>query len=83
MQVAIEEGGRLARKARFIRALAEFLEGNSAGKSIALEFEGRHPPLLPGIPKWAAEWSKLRSATPLFGYLGVEEAERQLWEFLG
>ena len=68
------------RKAKFIRALAEFLSGDSAAKSIALEMEAKHPPSL--RPAWVKEWAKLRSATPLFGYQPVEEAEKVLTEFL-
>jgi hypothetical protein len=67
------------RKAEFVKALAEFLVGNQAGKGIALEVEHRTGG---GIIKWAQEWAKLRNATPLFGYLTVEEAEKELTEFL-
>lgn len=69
------------RKARFIRALTEFLVGNQAGKSIALEMETRSPRPAP-LTAWAHEWAKLRGATPLFGYPTAEEAEQALTEFL-
>ena len=65
---------RLERKKVFIHALAEYLGGtNQVRKSIEIEM-GESSGL---------EWSKLRSATPLFGYPSVEEAEQQLTEFLG
>lgn len=56
----------------FIRALAEYLAGDQALKSIELEM---------GKPS-AKEWAKLRNWSPLFGYPTVEEAEKQLSEFL-
>ncbi len=61
-----------ASKERFIHELAIFLTERQAKKSIELEMGKEH----------AAEWAKLRSATPLFGYPSVEEAEKQLTEFL-
>lgn len=70
---------RLERKKLFIRSLAEFLVGNQAGKSIALEIEAKTCPII----TWAQEWAKLRGTTTLFGYPSVDEAEKQLKEFLG
>jgi len=65
---------RIERKKLFIHELAEYLAGtNQAGKSIELQL-GKQS---------GKEWAKLRSATPLFGYPSVEEAEQQLTEFLG
>lgn len=61
------------RKRAFIKQLAQFLAGNSAHKSIELQMGKPH----------AQEWADLRSATPLFGWLTVEEAEKTLTEFLG
>ncbi len=60
----------------FIRALAKFLAGDQAKKSIML-----------GMPNSVAfslaqEWATLRSASPLAGYGTVEEAEDQLREWL-
>jgi hypothetical protein len=61
------------RKKEFIRALAEFLVGNEARKSIELQM-GKES---------AKEWSKLRSATPLFGYYpNIEKAVKELEKFL-
>lgn len=62
-----------ARKAKFVRALAEYLVGDQARQSILLE--ARAPEAL--------AWLKLRSATPLFGYPTVDEAVETLTEFLG
>jgi len=60
-------------KKEFIRILAEFLVGNEAKKSIELQM-GKES---------AKEWSKLRGATPLFGYYpDVEKAIKELEEFL-
>lgn len=72
------------RKRRFVKALAQFLVGLQAGKSIALELEQKRidagiPPIVP----WAGEWAALRQATPLFGYPTMDEAEEALSEFLG
>jgi hypothetical protein len=63
-------------KIQFIRALAEFLGGtNQARMSIALQLGGE-------FGKVAKLWSDIRSNTPLFGYLSVDEAEKELKEFL-
>lgn len=70
---------RIKRKKLFIRELAEFLVDNQAGKSISLQVEGERPSIL----KWPLLWQRLRGATPLFGYPTVEEAEKELTEFLG
>jgi len=78
--IPVREGSRLEGKARFIRALAEYLAGNQAGKSIALEIESKGGG---SILAWAGEWAKVCGASPLFGYMTVEEAEEKLWEFLG
>ena len=64
---------RLECKAAFIKALARYLVEKQAMKSIELQMEKES----------AKEWAALRSATPLFGYPTVEEAEAQLTEFLG
>lgn len=66
------------RKAQFIRQLAAFLVENQAGKGIALGLEEKFPHPI----KWASEWAKLRSATPLFGYPTFAEAVRAMTEFL-
>lgn len=68
-----------SRRDVFVRQLAEFLAGDQGGKSIALELEMRGPPR---VIQWAREWSRLRGATPLFGYPTVEEAEAELKRFL-
>lgn len=64
---------RLERKRRFIRAIAEYLAGNQAMKSIWLEAGERG----------AKEWAALRAASPLFGYQTVDEAEAVLADFFG
>ena len=56
----------------FLDALTEFLTGDAGSKSIYLEM---------GKP-WAKEWAKLRSATPLHGYVSGDEARGVLKEFL-
>ena len=61
-----------AEQARFVRALAEFLVGDQARQSIELQM-GKAS---------AKKWATLRTATPLFGYPTVEEAERTLATFL-
>lgn len=66
------------RRSRFVKALAEYLAGNQAGKSIALEMAARVPPIIP----WAKEWAEVRSASPLMGYPTVAEAEKELVRFL-
>ena len=67
------EAKRKARKAEFVRLLAEFLSGkDQAAWSIKLEMKD---PV-------AQIWAKLRAATPLFGWLSIEEAEKVLTEFL-
>lgn len=71
------------RKTQFIIKLAEFLVENQIGKSIALEFEKQNKSIPLGFPKWASEWARLRSTTPLFGYPSVPEAVEQLKDFLG
>lgn len=73
---------RLDDKHRFIAQLARFLCENEAGKSIALELEQRHPPLIAAMPKLAHEWAQLRCTVPIHGYKSVEEAEQILTEFL-
>lgn len=59
-------------KAQFIHELAKYLVGDQAKKSIELQM-GKES---------AKQWAKLRSATPLFGYPTVEEAEAELTKFL-
>ncbi len=56
----------------FVRKLAEFLVENQAMKSMALQAGNEA----------AKEWARLRNTTPLFGSPSVEEAEKQLLEFL-
>lgn len=67
-----------AKKAEFIKALAKFLAGDQARKSILLD------PRFSGSPSYplAQEWAALRATTPLFGYGTVEEAEKTLTEWL-
>lgn len=63
---------------RFIDELVEYLVGNEVDMSIRLQM---------GKPE-AKQWSKLRNATPLFGYYGgdsdgKQRAKRELAQFLG
>jgi hypothetical protein len=60
------------RQKQFVRALAEYLAGSSARKSIELQM-GKES---------AKEWATLRSATPLSGWVDVPEAEIVLTKFL-
>jgi hypothetical protein len=64
---------RLEMKKAFVRAVAEYLAGGSAMKSIELEMGKPH----------ALEWAKVRQAANLMGWVTVEEAERHLTELLG
>ena len=64
---------RLKRKQEFIRALAEYLAGDQARRSIQLQMNN----------PWAVEWAKLRGLSPVFGYPTVDEAEEALIELLG
>ena len=61
------------RQQRFIHQLTIYLVGDQGKKSIELQM---------GMES-AQQWKALRSATPLFGYPSVEEAEKELAEFLG
>ena len=63
--------------AEFVHQLALFLVENQTAKGISLAMERPTMPVL-----WAYEWSKLRNSSPIFGYPTVEEAEKQLKEFL-
>lgn len=63
-------------KARFIKALAKFLAGDQAKKSIMLGMPGGLAHSL------VQEWADLRNATPLFGYQTVEESEKILTKWL-
>lgn len=63
---------------RFIAVLAEFLVEGQAMKSIALQMEDKHPPIVP----WASQWAKLRDSTPLFGYPTKAEAVETLIKFI-
>lgn len=73
---ADEVESRIAQKARFIKALAKFLAGDQAKKSILLGMPG-------GIAfSVVQEWAELLNATPLFGYITVDEAEAKLTDWL-
>lgn len=60
-----------ARKRQFIHALAMYLSGDLARKSIECE-RGTQA---------GREWSDLRSASPIHGWMDVEETERLLTDF--
>lgn len=65
---------RIERLKRFAAALAKYLGGPAQVEmSIKLQM---------GKPE-AELWSEIRSATPVFGYVSVEEAEQTLRSFLG
>lgn len=59
-------------KARFIRALAEFLVSDQAVMSIKLSLQRPD----------ALAWAKLRNAGPMLGWASIEEAEKALTRFL-
>jgi hypothetical protein len=61
------------RKQRFIRAVAEYLVIDQAHQSILLSLGDEA----------ARRWARIRTETPLHGYVDVHEAERVLGEFLG
>lgn len=62
----------------FIHKIAEYLAYNAAGKSISLAVEtAKNPPI-----RWAHEWQSVREASPVFGYVSVEEAEKVLHNLL-
>ncbi|HDY90343.1 MAG TPA: hypothetical protein ENH82_19760 [bacterium] len=69
---------RLEQKEKFILAVSKYLVENQAGKSIVLQNESEtqlpHP--------WAREWSKVRAASPIFGYATEEEVAQALRELL-
>ena len=71
---------RIERKKEFIRAIAEYLAGNQAGKSIALELENENENV---IVKWAKEWQKLRSLSSIGGYPTGVEGEAEVWKVIG
>ena len=68
----VAEHRRRSRKQDFVKRLAKFLVDGQASKSILLATNN----------SLAREWADLRSATPLFGYPTIEEAEKMLNEFL-
>ena len=75
---ASEVDVRVEMKARFIKALAQFLAGDQAKKSILLD-----PRMSTSLAySLAKEWADLRNASPLMGYGTVEEAEKHLTEWL-
>jgi hypothetical protein len=59
-------------KKEFIRALAEFLAANSAEMSLKLAYGDTE----------AKRWVALRDATPVFGWVSVDETEAVLREWL-
>lgn len=74
---------RVERKVAFINALADFLAGRAAEKSMALEMSQDETRLRtsPGL-FLAREWAALRAASPLRGHQSLEEARDELREFL-
>lgn len=72
----------MSKKELFIKALAKFMAGNAAAKSIAAQVEGKTSPH-PLKPSWAKEWSEVRNAGPMLGWASVEETEEKLRKFLG
>lgn len=75
---AAEQEVRIEKKARFFKALAQFLAGDQGKKSILLD------PRMSASPAYslAREWADLRNASPLRGYGTVEEAEKELTAWL-
>lgn len=72
------EDSKRENKARFIKALAQFLAGDQAKKSMLLD-PRMDTSLASSIAK---EWAACRAASPIFGYVTVEEAEKKLTEWL-
>lgn len=71
-------GQRLEKKRAFIKALAKFLVGDQAKKSILLD-----PKMGPSpFSSLIKEWAELRGHTPLHGYPTMIEAVEALEEFL-
>jgi hypothetical protein len=73
-------------RTRLVKALAKFIAGDQAAKSISLQVEGQRKGTgLAGLmPSWGREWVDVRSAVPIIsGYPSVEEAEELLAKFLG
>ena len=68
-----------AMKVQFVRELAKYLQEDAPIKSIRLEAERRGVGRFKDMEQWAA----LRATTPLFGYPSVENAEKQLADWLG
>lgn len=71
--MAVTYDEQTQQKQRFVRALAEYLTADLARRSIELQM---------GKPE-AKQWAKLRGETPLRGWGDVDEAERELGQFLG
>lgn len=62
-------------KKEFVRKLAIYLVERQANKSIILTVDHRD--------RDALEWAAMRRTTPLFGYPTVDEAVRELADWLG
>jgi hypothetical protein len=60
-------------KLLFVQRLAEFLVGDQVAMSIRLQTGTEE----------ALRWARLRSATPLFGYPTLAEAQNTLAKWLG
>jgi hypothetical protein len=71
---------RLERIDKLLHALAEYLAGDQAAKSIILELERDAQPI---GHRWAEEWANLRDASGLIGWPTVEDAYQHLRDLLG
>ena len=64
---------RLQHKRELIKLLAEYISSDAAKKSILLEMKDPDATL----------WAKIRQAANVFGWLSVEDTEKQLKDLLG
>jgi len=62
----------MTQKEKFIKAMAKYLVGSSAEKSIKLQME----------TKEGKEWAEILNTTPIFGWKTTDEAEKILTDFL-
>ena len=70
---------KISRKEIFVRELAKFLGTNLVAKSVMLEVEQKRPSEMPTLAK---DWSSLRDAAGVFGYLDFEETLEVLTKLL-
>lgn len=72
-----------AAKEQVIAAFAQYLAGNSAGKSVAIECERLMPaPPHLNYPKWGEEWAQIRIAFGITGWATEDEVIEKLKKIL-